>query len=154
VDIGGVNRLVGPIPAGTEPVILGFNLDRSADHNVETLEAHVYWSQGNHAYIQVVFRDAGSSDPFCWDMHYALVRPNRIRAYGHVLETTDRKGSHTRSITATWPVLQGFKLWFRNGDHHVDQVGVRVLPGEVRVWMNDQNNDDPFRWEAWWLDLQ
>jgi hypothetical protein len=50
--------------------------------------------------------------------------------------------------------MQGVRLWFTNGDHHVDQVGLRVLPGEIRVWLNDQNNDDPFRWEAWWLDLE
>lgn len=154
VDIGGINQLVGQIPAGTEPVMLGFDLDRSTDHNLETLEARIYRNFGTYAYIEVIFEDAGSSDPFCWEMQYALIPSNRVRASGHFADTTSRKGSHTQSITATRPIMQGVRLWFTNGDHHVDQVGLRVLPGEIRVWLNDQNNDDPFRWEAWWLDLE
>ena len=150
----GFSQLLGEIPAGVEPVLLGFDLNRSTDHNLERIEARVFRSFGTYVYIELVFEDDGGADPFCYEVHYALVPSNRVRASGHLVETTSRTGSHTRAISATQPVLQGFELWFTNGDHHVDQLGLRLLPGELRVWLNDRNNDDPFRWEVWWLDLE
>jgi hypothetical protein len=152
--IGGISHLLGGIPADRMPVLLGFDLDRGSDWNVETLEARIFTSFGNNLYVELILEDEGAYNAFCYDVVYALIPSRRVRASGHVTETTSRKGSHMRAIASQRPVLQGIKLWFTNGDHHVDQVGLRLLPGELRVWLNDQNNDDPFRWEAWWLDLE
>jgi hypothetical protein len=150
---GRVSHSLGPIDAEVEPVLLGFDLNRGTDWNLETIEARVFKTSGS-LYYELIFEDEGTYHSFCYSVHYALIPEERIRAYGHYDDTTSRRGTYTRSISAIRPVLQGFKLRFTNGDHHVDQVGVRALPGEIRLWMNDKNNDDPFRWEAWWLDLE
>ena len=150
---GGFSHSLGPIEADVEPVLLGFDLNRGSDWNLESIEARVFKTSGS-LYYELIFEDEGTYNSFCYSVHYALIPQERIRAYGHYEDTTSRKGTYTRSIAAIRPVLQGFKLRFTNGDHHVDQVGVRALPGEIRLWMNDKNNDDPFRWEAWWLDLE
>ena len=147
-------QVIGDIPVDKEPVLLGFDLDRGADWNVETLQARIARTAGNTVSIVLIFEDDGTYNAFCYTVIYALIPSSRVRGTGHILETTSRKGSHTRAIASDRPILQGFKLWFTNGDHHVDQVGLRLLPGELRVWLNDQNNDDPFRWEAWWIDLE
>jgi len=40
--------------------------------------------------------------------------------------------------------LRGFRFYFRNGDHHLDQVGILREAAGVRTYFNDDNDDDPY----------
>jgi hypothetical protein len=40
--------------------------------------------------------------------------------------------------------ITGFKLFYTNGDHHVDQVSVRFEGRQLVVALNDRNDDDTF----------
>lgn len=136
------------------PVLLGFDLNRSTDHNLETLEVRVFIAEGGNLIFSHAFEDEGANDYYCYRVDFAIVPASRVIDLNHYRDPVARAGSYTQVLgQATSPVLQGFRLHFTNGDHHVDQIGVRVLPGEARIWFNDKNNDDSFNWEIWWADL-
>jgi hypothetical protein len=142
--------------SGKVPVLLGFDLDRSTDRNLERIQVRLIVSN-NTLYFTHVFEDenANSDDPYCFRVDYAWVPAGRVIAQYHYADPSEHRGSHEGSLSTlnNRPVLQGFQLRFTNGDHHVDQVGVRLLPGDFKIWFNDQNDDDPFRWEIWWASL-
>lgn len=145
---------LGTPPADKWPVLLGFEIDRATDYNVERIAAKIARDPDGELFYEAAFSDDGSYNYFCYNLQYAMIPKNRLKATDGYTQITTHKGSYTRPISATHPVLRSFEFRFSNGDHHVDQVGIRVLPGEVRVWFNDKNNDDPFTWRAWWNDLE
>lgn len=40
--------------------------------------------------------------------------------------------------------LRGFRFYYRNGDHHMNQVGILREANGVRTYFNDKNFDDPY----------
>ena len=40
--------------------------------------------------------------------------------------------------------LRGFRFYFRNGDHHIDQVGILREATGVRTYFNDNDDNDPY----------
>jgi hypothetical protein len=147
------------LPSDKVPVLLGFDLDRSREDKVERVYVRLYESAGGGSLIlsHGLFDDTPTSSPgpYCARVDYALIPKNRVLGQPNYADPSTRTGSYTRSLAgATRPILQGFRLEFTNGDHNLDQVGVRMEPGQVTVWFNDKNDDDPFRWEIWWAELQ
>lgn len=149
----GINRRIGPLPPDMVPVLLGFDLRRVRDRNVETVEIRVYGSF-NHVYIEHIFEEAGQDDPYWYQVDYALVPADRVVGTSHYVDPIPRVGSHTEAIDAQQPVLQGFRIECHSGDLPVDQLGVRLVDGEAKVWLNDRHDNDIFKWEVWWADLQ
>jgi hypothetical protein len=86
-------------------------------------------------------------------VHYALVPAARVRTTGH--EEGVSYISETVSIDARAPILQGFRIGYGAGgnDTHIDELGVRLLPGSLRVWFHDDDPSLLFLWEVWWADL-
>ena len=149
-----VNGPIGPIPYDKVPVLLGFDLDRDTDHNLETIGIYLFIDGAGRLNLTRIFEDERSvGDRYCYRVDYALVPLNRVRAQWHLVETVHRTGSHTVAIGAR-PVLQGFRMEFQNGDHHIDRLGMRLDPGVLTVWFNDQNDDYPFLWQVWYADLE
>jgi hypothetical protein len=144
------HKEIGTGPSGYRPVLLGFNLDRQTDHHVEHIRVRIYKS-GTTLYLDVYFADGSGSDPFCYNVSYAFVPSHRVRTWEHDFSSS---GAATQPIDAQRPILEGFDIEFENGGHHVDEVGVRVVPSEIQVWLNDKNDDDPMSWEVWWVDLE
>ena len=147
------------LPSDKVPVLLGFDLDRSGEDKVERVYVRLYESAGGGALIlgHGLFDDTPSSSPgpYCARVDYAMIPKNRVLGQLSYADPSTRTGSYTRALAgATRPILQGFRLEFTNGDHNLDQIGVRMEPGQVTVWLNDKNDDDPFRWEIWWAELQ
>jgi hypothetical protein len=147
------------LPSDKVPVLLGFDLDRSREDKVERIRLQLYESlNGGALILSHGFYDATSvtsPGPYCVRVDYALIPKNRVLGQPTYADPTARTGTYTRALAgATRPILQGFRLEFTNGDHNIDQVGVRMLPGQVTVWLNDKNDDDPFRWQVWWAELQ
>jgi hypothetical protein len=149
----GINRLIEKHPPGTVPVLLGFDLRRVRDRNVETVAVHIYARYGG-IYLQQIFEEAGGDDPYWYQVHYALVPVERVVSTSHYADPFPRIGSHTEAIDAQHPVLQGFRIECHTGDLPVDQLGLRLVNGEARVWLNDRHDNDVFKWEAWWANLQ
>lgn len=147
------NKEIGTVPDGYWPVLLGFNLDRNDDYDLEQLRVRLYQSAGNKLYLDMYFTTSYGAVSTCYDVRYAFVPAHRVRTRDNFhSQSTD--GDDMELIDAQRPVLEGFSFRFTNGGHHVDEVGVRLAPGVVNVWLNDQNDDDPFSWEVWWADLQ
>ncbi len=147
------NRQIGTVPDGYWPVLLGFNLDREDDYDLEQLRIRLYRSAGNALYLDMYFTRDGAGVPTCYDVRYALVPTHRV-ATRDAISGTSNGGDDMELISAQRPVLEGLNIEFSNGGHHVDEVGVRLEPGLVTVWLNDQNDDDPFSWRVWWADLR
>jgi hypothetical protein len=40
--------------------------------------------------------------------------------------------------------LRGFRFYYRNGDHHMNQIGILREATGVRTYFNDSNSDDPY----------
>jgi len=146
------NKAIGQAPSGYTAVLLGFNLDRETDYNVEHIRVRLYKS-GTTLYFDMYYTDDGGAHPTCYSVRYAWVPVHRVRTWDDSLSTS-AGDDDAQPINAQRPILQGFDIQFTNGDHHVDEVGIQVVPGEVRVWLNDQNDDDPFSWRVWWADLE
>ncbi len=149
---GPFGKELGSAPSGYKPVLLGFDFDRESDHNLTVIRIRLY-KPSTTIYLDAFYQDDGGTDPFCFSVSYALVPLHRIREMGHA-QSSSAGGPDTLPIDAAQPILQGFALEFTNGDHHLDEIGVRVTPGEAEVRFNDQNDDDPFTWDIWWADLQ
>ncbi|MGW4213843.1 hypothetical protein ACWEIJ_38075 [Lentzea sp. NPDC004789] len=45
-------------------------------------------------------------------------------------------------------VLQGFRVTFDNGDHHLDKIGVQEDNGVLTTAFRDNNGDDPFTYDV------
>lgn len=54
---------------------------------------------------------------------------------------------------STAPVLSHFRLWYNNGDHKVNTIGILHEQGAMKAKYKDQNGDDPFRVEANWVNV-
>lgn len=146
------NKEIGAARDGYRPVLLGFNLDRNDDYDLEQLRVRLYRS-GGRLFLDTYFTRGGGAVSTCFDVRYAWVPIHRVRTRDKV-SSTSSGDDDMELIDAQRPILEGFNLQFTNGGHHVDEVGVRLEPGLVTVWFNDQNNDDPFSWEVWWADLR
>ena len=65
---------------------------------------------------------------------------------GHLVSATDVQ------ISAA-PALSEFRLWFENGDHKMRRIGILHEQGSMRANFSDQNDDDPFRALASWVNV-
>lgn len=65
---------------------------------------------------------------------------------GHLVSATD-------VLISSAPALSQFRLWFNNGDHKIRRIGVMHEEGSMRANFSDQNDDDPFRAAATWVNV-
>jgi hypothetical protein len=136
------------------PVLLGFDLNRTTDHNVGDIEVRV-GKTGTNVWLSLAFADINDDDPYCYRVDWALVPASRVVATGHVQGvgglTTD-----TQAIDAQAPILQGFRIGYGGTAHdtHVDELGVRLVPGSATGWFADDGPSLLFDWEVWWADLR
>jgi hypothetical protein len=134
------------------PVLLGFDLNRSTDHNIGDIFVRV-GKTGTYVWLTLAFADQNDDDPYCFSVHYGLVPRNRVRAEdtaSGLLLTT-----YTEPIDAEAPVLTGFHLGydFDGTDTHIDRLGVRVSPGKLTTWFHDESPIYFHNYEVWWVDL-
>jgi len=140
---------------GYIPVIRGFDFHfTNGEHHLNIILLNVYKNpEDDRLNIDVWFCDKNLDDPFDYTVEYALIPDDRIRSSGHASGDGVKK-SDSKTNPAVNPVLQGFYLDFESGDHEIDELGAMVTPGTTTVWYNDINDDDKFRWDVWWVDVQ
>ena len=61
--------------------------------------------------------------------------------------------SATNNTISNAPALSDFRLWFNNGDHMINTIGILHEQGAMRAIYKDQNGDDPFRVDAKWINI-
>lgn len=134
-----------------EPVLLGFDLDRSTDHNVHTVSVRVSKTESN-VRLTVAFADANDDDAYCYRVHYGLVPSVRVREAVHLHGTS----WDIQLIDAQAPILQGFRLGYGTSSFNipVDEIGIRVVPGSLQAHMSDEGTFLIQEWDVWWLDLE
>jgi ELWxxDGT repeat protein len=136
------------------PVLLGFHLENKySDHHVEVLAVNVYWKWDgarNSLYWSANLGDDDWNDSYTAKIWCALVNAENVAGEGTIGGTSN--GSVVRSITATNPMLRGFKFLFSNGDHHLDKVGIWLTRNSAQIYFRDSNADDPFRYSVSWVD--
>ncbi len=124
-------------------VIRGFRFDFGGDdHHLEELAV-----LEDRGYLTVTYKDEGAmvDDDFWFDLDYAWVPRSQFR---NLIQASGSATGHAeRSIPAGRAVVRGFHYLFTNGDHHIRDIGVR-LPnsGNIEVWYQDQDRNDPFDW--------
>ena len=134
-----------------EPVLLGFDLDRSTDHNVHTVAVRL-GKTGSDIWLTVAFADHNDDDAYCYRVHYGLVPANRVRQAGYRHGFT----SDLELIDVEAPILQGFRIGYGDSsfDLPIDELGIRLVPGSLQTWCQNADRFLIAEWEVWWLDLQ
>lgn len=112
----------------------------SSDHHVESLGVEPQISS-----LLVVLADDNQDDEYYYSVEHKGRRDSGIVADSFV---DFCNGSCLYPLTPPGPgyvfALRGFRFYFRNGDHHLDQVGIVREASGVRTYFNDQNDDDPY----------
>ena len=85
------------------------------------------------------------SDVYQYDIRYAWVPKRKVEATRKLMGRSGG-GSSTKFIGRGKTVLQGFTLNYSHKDHHIDEVGVQIEGGHLKVSYNDKNDDDDFNW--------
>jgi hypothetical protein len=141
-----------PRGKGWQLALMGFNLRKSSSDASVKLVA-IEPSSDRHSF-RVEYRGAKT---FSYDViiQYAWVvpssgssgKPRKFTGYRH-------KGKKTRNIKlmtqdAFRPILQGFRVEYRNGAHHVRDIGFYHSGNSYYARLNDNNYDDPVRASAY-----
>lgn len=164
VDVieGVTHRLSMPGELPGVPVLRGFQIFHGSQHDLERIEVRLFRDQFDQQELEIIFHDKSpSNDDFSYRVDFAVVPAELVSARGS-LQPSPVTGTQRAYITrydakildAEQPVLQGFDLKFENGDHEMDQIGIRLQPGLAEVWYNDKNKDDPFSWSVQFVDLR
>jgi len=142
------------------PILVGFSLRTMSggDHHMNKIRVELFRDQFNQLELGIIFEDKHGpyNISFHYRVAYALVPANRVvSSCRQELAGSCSSGLIRKPIVAKQPVLQGFELDFKNADHHLDQIGVRLAPGgHAMIYYNDKNDDDDFNWKVWWVDVK
>jgi hypothetical protein len=136
------------------PVLLGFRfMFKGSDHHLEIINVDVYWKWDgtrNSLYMRAHFADNNQDDTYFAQIQCGLVNAENVASQGQI--SGKSKGSVSRYISATNPMLQGFRLRFRNGDHHLDTTGVWLTKKRAKIDFSDKDTDDEFEYRVRWVD--
>ena len=145
------------LPSDKAFLLSGFRFRfRNGRHDLKTIK--ILESNG---VLKVSFADKNGDDPFDWGIYYTLIPRSAIRKSGQVSGTA--KGSVTQplqlprnglaGLDELKPVLTGFSLNFKDGDHQIEELGVILESRTALIKFNDKNDDDAFAFviEYAWL---
>ncbi len=147
-----LDRVIGGLPAGYTPVLVGFNVNRSGSNQtkLKRLQFRVYEAGPNVA-LTVRFADnTPDNDPFYWSLRWALVPSHRVTHSGY--KTGSDLGQAQVSVIGQRAALQGFHMYFAD-DENVDRVGVRIRDNILFVDFRDKSPDS-FTYQVWWVELE
>lgn len=138
------------------PVLTGFHLEISGDHQMDRILVQLRRKPFGPLILGATLN--GSIAGSCiFRVGYALVPSDRVTGSG-VFDGNSRGSIDTITSNAEQPILQGFELDFHNPGNNefnpLDQIGVRLRPGQAEVIYRDRNADDDFLWKIWWVDVR
>lgn len=138
--------------------LLGFDLSSflDGDYNVGELTIDPQPSRGH---VRVVFKDWGANIGYRVRIQYAAVPSRYVAGEGGGAADRYSKESSVairknRNAESRQSVLQGFSFRFTNGDHHIKTISARPRAGEYRIMFNDNNTDDSYQSEVYYLVLR
>jgi hypothetical protein len=134
-------------------VLIGFSLSFRAPFDHPLQEVAILEKDGE---LTVAYNDEHFDPPedtFLWSLQYAYVPRDRFRDVGE-LSGTGAKDRVLGEIPAGKAVLRGFRVKFSDGDHNIQQIGVRPnTTGTVFITYRDNDGNDKFDWEYRWAIL-
>lgn len=111
------------------------------DHHLASLSV----KPESNGTIMLAFADYNNDDDY-----YYTVEHKRRTTSGIITGSFVDFGTGTSLYPLNSPgagyvfALRGFRFYYRNGDHHMNQVGIVREATGVRTWFNDYNSDDPY----------
>jgi hypothetical protein len=95
--------------------------------------------------ITLAFADRNNDDDYYYSVEHKRSAPGGIITDSFV---DFCNGSCLYPLTSPGAgyvfALRGFRFYYRNGDHHMNQVGILQEATGVRTFFNDRNSDDPY----------
>ena len=127
--------------------LVGFGFRFSGDHHLKRM-AILY--QENRIFYG--FSDDSGNESWNSRIDIAWIPKQYVKTTGEI-HGSSPGGYASGAIDVAKPVLRGFEFNFRNGDHHIKEIGVVLPPGHSGVAFRDDNGDDPFDWTIQYADL-
>lgn len=127
-------------------VLAGFSFTYSeagTDHHVRDLAVVPKPYQG---YVDVTLADNSGNRPYNVHVKYLVVPYGITRGETTLQGTVASGGLGQVTRPAGLAVLQGFRLAFTNGDHHLERLAVDLHADRVTTRWRDGNGDDPYTW--------
>ena len=111
------------------------------DHHLSSLSV----KPESNGTIMLAFADHNNDDDYYYTVEHKRNTSAGIITGSFVDFCT---GSCLYPLAAPGPgyvfALRGFRFYYRNGDHHMNQVGILREATGVRTFFNDHNTDDPY----------
>lgn len=112
------------------------------DHHIEDLA--VYPEQGGQ--ILLAFADKNDDDEYFYSIEHKRYPPASGVITGSFVDFCNGKCLYPLDPPGPDYIftLRGFRFYFRNGDHHINEVGILWEGAGVKTYFNDENSDDPY----------
>lgn len=132
-----------PYGASGIPLLDSFYFRYSdTDHHIQDLA--VYPEQGGQ--ILLAFADKNDDDTYFYSIEH-----KRYSLAGGVITGSFVDFCNGKCLYPLDPpgpdyifTLRGFRFYFRNGDHQINEVGILWEGAGVKTYFNDRNYDDPY----------
>lgn len=100
--------------------------------------------------LSLMFQDDNGDDRYFYNVQFSpyygeIFRRNHPREY--CTDTCTVPVAAPPNLQDYVFVITGFYIYYRGGDHHIDEIRITEDSGKVTVAFNDQNDDDPFAWD-------
>ena len=122
----------------------------NGDHHLKELGIRTEYGSSFADEIHLSYHDKNWDDPYQYYMSH-IDLPARAGVVDGV--GGECRGSCTEQLAAPPSpdhhfVLIDFGMYYHNGDHHIDEIGLLESGGSLTVYFNDKNDDDEFSWWA------
>jgi hypothetical protein len=128
--------------------LAGFSFNYSSDdHHIKTVKAIA-----NNDKLEYSYRDKNADDKYIWTISRVQIPAKDNKSYV-TSGSCKRSGLYKLGDFGEYiPVLKGFSFNFTNEDHHLRDIGIRIIKISgiwyVEVNYSDKNGDDTFQWSV------
>jgi hypothetical protein len=145
-SLRGEQRLRVPHLTSSEAFVLtGFTFEyESSDHHILQLKLR---QMAHNDHVHVNLGDNDGAEPYRACVYYAVI-PRSMLAH-HLVQARSEapaRSEASQARTRGTALLQSFEFKFRNGDHHLQRIGVDLDDDQVLARFRDQDGNDPFSW--------
>ena len=147
---GGCTRPINRPDADSAFAIVGFQFSyfSTTDHHVDEIAI-----QEREGVLEVAYNDKNDDDTFSYVVDYVWLNGQRLLSSGS-RNGTARGGARSPLPSGGTRLVGGFRLNFTSQDHHIRDVGVRLVGSDIEVYYGDKNFDDQFSWTVDYVTLR
>jgi hypothetical protein len=118
------------------------------DHQIAAIEVMPQRGNGKR-FFRFGFNDKNADDDYSYRVWFWATADSRVvlqRRHGNLCSRGECTVGIAKPPGDVVFVLSGFELKFRDGDRHLDEIGILENDGKVTVYFNDKSDDDAFEW--------